>query len=117
MVTRSEYAILARHFRPESGSGPSWLTFLGHVKDSLWSADIFRCESLTLRTLVDDCRKWVVGMLEGIPRQCAQRLNFADCFQPSVEISPLPEGKCRYAASPGFSRFSGRALAGWWMKT
>src|SRR5467141_2283725 len=30
--------ILARHFRPESGSGPSWLTFLGHMKDSLWSA-------------------------------------------------------------------------------
>jgi len=33
--------ILAKHFRPESGSGPSWLTFLGHMKDSLWSADMF----------------------------------------------------------------------------
>src|SRR5207249_11526890 len=42
--------ILAMHFRPGSGSGPSWLTFLGHAKDSLWSADLFRCESLTLRT-------------------------------------------------------------------
>src|SRR6267143_1220772 len=43
--------ILGMHFRPESGSGgPSWLTFLGHMKDSLWSADLFRCESLTLRT-------------------------------------------------------------------
>src|SRR5213593_795254 len=43
--------ILAMHFRPESGSGgPSWLTLLGHMKDSLWSVDLFRCESLTLRT-------------------------------------------------------------------
>src|SRR3989449_8399001 len=42
--------ILATHFRPESGSGgPSWLTFLGHMKDSLWSTDLFRCESPTLR--------------------------------------------------------------------
>src|SRR5262249_3263734 len=43
--------ILGKHFRPESGSGgPSWLTFLGNTKDSLWSADLFRCESLALRT-------------------------------------------------------------------
>ncbi len=44
--------ILGMRFRPESGSGgPSWLTFLGHAKDSLWSADLFRCESLTFRAL------------------------------------------------------------------
>src|SRR5438128_813898 len=37
--------ILGIHYRPESGSGgPSWLTFLGHAKDSLWSVDLFRCE-------------------------------------------------------------------------
>ena len=30
--------VLSIHFRPESDSrGPSWLTFLGHTKDSLWS--------------------------------------------------------------------------------
>jgi hypothetical protein len=28
--------VLAKHYRPEPGSnGPSWLTFLGHSKDSL----------------------------------------------------------------------------------
>jgi hypothetical protein len=43
--------LLSIHYRPESGSaGPSWLTFLGHTKDSLWSCDLFRCESATLRT-------------------------------------------------------------------
>jgi hypothetical protein len=44
--------ILAHHHRPgQDSGGPSWLTFLGHMKDSLWSIDLFRCESATLRTL------------------------------------------------------------------
>jgi len=43
--------VLAQHYRPKPDScGPSWLTFLGHMKDSLWSMDLFRCESLTLRS-------------------------------------------------------------------
>jgi hypothetical protein len=43
--------ILATRYRPEPGSdGPSWLTFLGHTKDSLWSLDLFRCESILLRS-------------------------------------------------------------------
>ena len=38
--------VLASHYRPERDSGgPSWLTFLGHLKDSLWSIDLFQCES------------------------------------------------------------------------
>jgi hypothetical protein len=50
------------HYRPDSDSGgPSWLTFLGHVKDSLWCCDLFRCESATLRT------HWVLdGILHSI---------------------------------------------------
>jgi putative transposase len=43
--------ILAVRYRPAgSGAGPSWLTVLGHTKDSLWSLDLFRCESAVLRT-------------------------------------------------------------------
>ncbi len=43
--------ILVRHYLPgQHSDGPSWLTFLGHMKDSLWSMDLFRCESATLRT-------------------------------------------------------------------
>jgi putative transposase len=43
--------ILALHYRSEPGAdGPSWLSFLGHTKDSLWSLDLFRCESMMLRT-------------------------------------------------------------------
>ena len=33
--------LLAKHYRPEPGAyGPSWLTILGHSKDSLWSIDL-----------------------------------------------------------------------------
>src|SRR5438094_1880053 len=56
--------ILGMHYRPESGSGgPSWLTFLGHAKDSLWSADLFRCESLTLRS------HWVLVVMDQFTRR------------------------------------------------
>ena len=44
--------ILALHYQPERGAdGPSWLSFLGHTKDSLWWLDLFRCESMMLRTI------------------------------------------------------------------
>ena len=43
--------VLAKHYRPAPETrGPSWLTFLGHSKDSLWSVDLFRCESLILKS-------------------------------------------------------------------
>src|SRR6516225_2084989 len=51
--------VLSIHYRPDSDSGgPSWLTFLGHTKDSLWSCDLFRCESATLRT------HWVLVVMD-----------------------------------------------------
>jgi putative transposase len=56
--------ILASHYRPESNvGGPSWLTFLGHMKDSLWSCDLFRCESATLRTY------WVLLVMDQFTRR------------------------------------------------
>ena len=43
--------VLSLHYRPGPDSGgPSWLTFLGHTKDSLWNCDLFRCDSATLRS-------------------------------------------------------------------
>jgi len=34
--------VLEKHYRPgpDSGNGPYWLTFIGHMKDSLWSLDL-----------------------------------------------------------------------------
>ena len=43
--------VLATRYHPESrNEGPSWLTFLGHSKDSLWSIDLFRAESITVKS-------------------------------------------------------------------
>ena len=44
--------ILAKHYKPKPGNtqDPSWLSLLGHSKDSLWSIDLFRCESITLKS-------------------------------------------------------------------
>jgi transposase InsO family protein len=56
--------VLARYYRPEPGSnGPSWLTFLGHSKDSLWSVDLFRCESLILKS------HWVMVVMDHFSRR------------------------------------------------
>ncbi|MDZ7768650.1 MAG: integrase core domain-containing protein [Woeseiaceae bacterium] len=59
--------VLAKHYRPDPGrGGPSWLTFLGHSKDSLWSVDLFRCESLILNShwvmvVMDQCTRRIIG--------------------------------------------------------
>ena len=56
--------VLATHYRPAPRSGgPSWLTFLGHAKDSLWSIDLFRCESATLRS------HWVLVVMDHYTRR------------------------------------------------
>ncbi|MEN8106690.1 MAG: integrase core domain-containing protein [Pseudomonadota bacterium] len=59
--------VLAAHYRPGSGDdGPSWLTFLGHTKDSLWSIDLFRRESILLKShrvlvIMDQFTRRVIG--------------------------------------------------------
>jgi transposase InsO family protein len=56
--------VLLKHTAPESsGGGPSWLTFLGQMKDSLWSVDLFRCESITLKS------HWVLVVMDQFTRR------------------------------------------------
>ena len=63
--------VLAKRYRADPGSdGPSWQTFLGHSKDSLWSVDLFRCESLILRT------HWVMVLMDQFTRRI---VGFAVC--------------------------------------
>lgn len=52
--------VLAKHYRPDLslGGDPSWLTFIGDMKDSLWSVDLFRCESILLKT------HWVLVVMD-----------------------------------------------------
>jgi len=56
--------VLAKHYHPNPGDdGPSWLTLLGHTKDSLWSIDLFRCESILLKS------HWVLVVMDQLTRR------------------------------------------------
>jgi putative transposase len=57
--------VLAKHYRPvDSGTtGPSWLSFIAQAKDSLWSVDLFRCESILLRS------HWVLVVIDVFSRR------------------------------------------------
>ena len=45
------HRVLSKHYRPPpGGTGPSWLSFIGQTTDSLWSVDLFRCESIVLQS-------------------------------------------------------------------
>jgi putative transposase len=57
--------VLAKHFTSgyPDPSGPSWLTFFAHTKDSLWSVDLFRCESILLRS------HWVLVVIDIFTRR------------------------------------------------
>ena len=58
------YRVLSKHSRPApSGTGPSWLSFIGHTTDSLWSVDLFRCESIVLRSY------WVLVVMDQFTRR------------------------------------------------
>ena len=58
--------LAVRYQQGPDATGPSWLTVLGHAKDSLRSLDLFRCESAVLRThwvlvVMDHCTRRIVG--------------------------------------------------------
>lgn len=60
--------ILALHYnhQPPDFLHPSWLALLGNMKDSLWSIDLFRCESMTLNSywvliIMDQWSRRIIG--------------------------------------------------------
>lgn len=98
------YRVLSRHYRPLSGgNGPSRLTFLGQVTDSLWSVDLYRCESAMLKfhwvLLVMDhyTRRTVgfeahAGIVDG-PALCSM-FNRAIHMSPDTPGSRVPITTC-----------------------
>ena len=73
--------VLLKHTAPESSGGPSWLTFLAQMRDSLWTVDLFRCESITLKS------HWVLVVMDQFTRRL---IGFG--VQPEVVNGP---GLCR----------------------
>ena len=56
---------LDKQYKPTApcDDGPSWLTFIGQMKDSLWSIDLFRCESIHLQS------HWVMVVMDQFTRR------------------------------------------------
>ena len=55
---------LAKRYRPApGGTGPSWLSFVGHTTDSLWSVDLLRCASIVLQSY------WVLVVMDQFTRR------------------------------------------------
>ena len=58
------HRVLAKRYRPApGGTGPSWLSFVGHTTDSLWSVDLLRCESIVLQSY------WVLVVMDQFTRR------------------------------------------------
>ena len=58
------HRVLAKRYRPvPGGTGPSWLSFVGHTTDSLWSVDLLRCASIVLQSY------WVLVVMDQFTRR------------------------------------------------
>src|SRR5499433_2579680 len=88
--------ILAQHYHPmPTEGGPSWLTFIGHMKDSLWSLDLFRCESVVLRTywvlvVMDQYTRRIIGF--GIQAGVVNGAQLCRMFKQAIRgVTTLPK--------------------------
>jgi transposase InsO family protein len=86
--------VLSKHCRPSPGDGgPSWLTFIGHARDSLWSVDLFRCESITLRThwvfvVMDQFTRRIIGV--GVHAGVVEGMTLCRMFNHAIARQGTP---------------------------
>ena len=88
--------VLAKHCRPgDTGTtGPSWLTLIAQAKDSLWSVDLFRCESIFLHShwvlvVIDIFTCRIIGF--GIERGSIDGVSICRMFNHAVAGQPPPK--------------------------
>jgi len=89
--------ILARHYKHNPGNtqGPPLLSLLGHSKDSLWSIDLFRCESLTFQShwvlvVMDQWSRRIIGF--GIHRGDVDGITVCRMFNQAISGADPPNG-------------------------
>ena len=75
------------------GTGPSWLSFIGHTTDSLWSVDLFRCESIVLRSywvlvVMDQFTRRLVGV--GVHRGSVNGADLCRMFNAAIHGQGTP---------------------------
>jgi hypothetical protein len=90
------HRVLSKHFRPTpGGTGPSWLSLIGHTTDSLWSVDLFRCESIVLRSywvlvvmVMDQFTRRLVGV--GVHRGAVNGADLCRMFNAAIHGRGAP---------------------------
>lgn len=87
--------VLIKHYKnnPED-KGPSWLTFIGHMKDSLWSMDLFRSESIHLKThwimvVMDQYTRCIIGF--ATHKGCVTGVDLCCMFNKIITMKLLPK--------------------------
>jgi transposase InsO family protein len=76
--------VLAIHFRPKPDTdGPSWLTLIAQAKNNVWSVDLFRVESVFLRShwvllVMDIFTRRIIGF--GIAPTCIDGMSVCRMF-------------------------------------
>ena len=90
------HRVLAKHYRPgDSGAtDPSWLTFIGHAKDSLWRIDLLRRESVLLRShwvmlVMDVFSRRIVGF--GVESACIDGVSVCSMLNRASAGQSLPQ--------------------------
>ena len=85
--------VLAVHYRPAGGAGPSWLALLGQTTNSLWSLDLFRVESVHLKThwilvVMDQCTRRIIGF--GVQAAAVDGVALCRMFNQAIAGQSLP---------------------------
>ena len=86
--------ILKLHYVPPAPDSPSWLTFLGQSKDSLWSVDFFRVESIFLKThwvmvVMDQWSRKIIGY--GVKKSNLTQSSACEIFNKIIPGRSLPQ--------------------------
>jgi hypothetical protein len=88
--------VLEKHCqpRPDSGHGPSWLTYIGHLKGSLWSIDLFRCEAILLNThwalvVMDQFIRRIIGF--GVHAGDVDGMALCRMFSTAISTKGVPK--------------------------
>jgi putative transposase len=88
--------VLAKHYQPgdSDSTGPSWLTLIAQTKNSLWSLDLFRCESILLRShwvmvVMDVFTRRIVGF--GVERGDIDGISVCRMFNCAIARQSLPK--------------------------
>jgi len=92
--------VLAKHYRPApGGTGPPWLSFIGHTTDSLWSVDLFRWRVHRAPELLGARGEWTSSRGGSSASPCtavrSTALICAACSTPPFRVGGTAPAQCR----------------------